>query len=59
MIIHDIDMTRRSIVEFLSISKRRWCVRKQIRLGATLVDLMFIEESKENKVVEQHLWKHR
>jgi len=54
MIIHDIDMTRRSIVEFLCISKRRWCVRKQIRLGATLIDLMFIEESKENKVVEQH-----
>jgi hypothetical protein len=54
MIIHDIDMTRRFVVEFLRISKRHWCVRKQIRLGVTLVDLMFIEKSKENKVVEQH-----
>jgi len=54
MIIHDINMTRKTVIEFLRISKRRWCVRKQIRLGTTLVDLIFIEELKENKVVEQH-----
>jgi len=52
MIIHDIDMTITFAIEFLHKSKRRWCVKVQIRPKVTLVDLMFIEESEEDKVVE-------
>ncbi len=34
--------------------KRSWCAREQIRLGATLLHLVFIERLEENEVVEQH-----
>jgi hypothetical protein len=35
-------------------SKRSWRARKQIGLGATSIDLVFIKELKEDEVVEQH-----
>jgi len=44
MKIQDIDTTRTSVVEFLCTSRRHWCARKQTKLGATLVDPMFIEK---------------
>jgi len=50
-IIHDIHRIRTYAIDFLHKSRRSWCVKDQIRLGATLVDLV-IEELKENKVVE-------
>jgi hypothetical protein len=46
--IHDIDTIGTSVVEFLCKNKRRWHAREQTRLGATLVDLVFI-----------NLWKHK
>jgi hypothetical protein len=36
-------------------SRRSWHVREHIRLGATLVDSIFIEELKEDEAMEQHL----
>jgi len=41
----------------LSKSKRRWHARKLIGLGATLIDLVCIKESEENKAKEQHFVK--
>ncbi len=52
MIIRDIYMTRRFAVEILRRSNKHWCVREQTKLRVTLVNPMFIEESKENKIVE-------
>ncbi len=54
MIIQDIDIFGTSAIEFLRRSKRHWRVREQIRLGVTLIDPVFIEDSEEDKVVEQH-----
>jgi hypothetical protein len=54
MIIHDINTTGTSAVEFLSRSKRHWRVRERTKPGATLVDLVFIEKLEEYEVVEQH-----
>ncbi len=51
-IIQDIDTTGTSIVEFLCRSRRHWWAKEQIGPGITSKDLMFIEESKEDKVVE-------
>jgi hypothetical protein len=42
------------VVEFLRRSRRHWHVKEQIGPRATLVDLMFIEELEEDKVMEQH-----
>jgi hypothetical protein len=53
-IIHDINTTGTSIVEFLHKSKRHWCAREQIGPRTTLVDPMFIEELEENETVEYH-----
>jgi hypothetical protein len=58
MIIQNIDIIGTFVVEFLRKSKRCWRAREQIGLGVTLIDLVFIEEMEEDKVVEQHLWKH-
>jgi hypothetical protein len=58
MIIQNIDIIGTFVVEFLRKSKRHWRAREQIGLGVTLIDLAFIEEMEEDKVVEQHLWKH-
>ncbi len=44
-IIQDIDSTRTSTIKFLCKSKRHWCAKEQTILGATLVDLVFIEKS--------------
>jgi hypothetical protein len=52
MIIHDIYNTITSTIEFLHKSISSWRARKQIGLGATLVDLVFIEGSKEDKAME-------
>jgi hypothetical protein len=52
MIIQDIDTIGTSIVEFLCRSKKRWCVKELIKTGATLVDLMFIEELEEDEAME-------
>jgi hypothetical protein len=52
-IIHDIHRIGTYAIDFLHKSRRSWCVKDQIRLGATLVDPV-IKELKENKVVEQH-----
>jgi hypothetical protein len=38
----------------LQRSIRSWCVREQTKLGTTLIDPMFIEESKEDEAMEQH-----
>jgi hypothetical protein len=57
MIIQDIDMIGTFVVEFLHGSKRHWCAKKQIGQGVTLVGSMFIEESEEDEVVEQHFVK--
>ncbi len=54
MIIHDIDTIGASIVEFLCRSRRCQRVREHTRPGATLVNLVFIEESKEDEVAKQH-----
>jgi hypothetical protein len=54
IIIHDIYEIGTSTVEFLHKSKRSWCAREQTKLGVTIVDLVFIEESKEDEDVEQH-----
>jgi len=51
-IIQDIDTIGISIVEFLCRSRRRWHAKERIGLGATLVDLMFIEESEDNEAME-------
>jgi hypothetical protein len=53
MIIHDIYTTRTFAIEFLCRSKRHWFAKEQTGPGATSVDLVFIEESKEDEVVEQ------
>ncbi len=45
MKIHDINIIATSIVEFLRRSKKCWCTREQIGLGATSIKLVFIEES--------------
>ncbi len=39
-------------VEFLDRNRRHWCAKEQIGPGATSIDLVFIEELKEDKVVE-------
>jgi hypothetical protein len=57
MIIHDIDTNITFVVEFLRGGKRCWCAKKQIGQGVTLVGLVFIEESEEDEVVEQHFVK--
>jgi hypothetical protein len=54
MIIHDINAISTFVVEFLRRNIRCWYVRKQMGLGATLVDLVFIKESKKGKAMEQH-----
>jgi hypothetical protein len=54
IIIQDINITRTFAVEFLCKSKRCWCARRQIGLGATSIDLVFIEESKDDEVLEHH-----
>jgi hypothetical protein len=54
MIIHDIGMIRTFVINFLHRSKKCWCVREQIKLGITLVDMVFIEELKEHEAMEQH-----
>ncbi len=53
MIIQDIYRTKTSKVEFLCKHKRDWSSSVQARPRATLVDLVNIEESKENESVEQ------
>ncbi len=54
MIIPNIDTTGTSTIEFLCKSKQHWHVREQTRLGATLIDLVYIEESEEDEVEEHH-----
>ncbi len=56
-IIQDIDLARKSTIEFLRKSKRCGHAREQIRLGATSIDLMYIEESEEDEVAEHHFLK--
>ncbi len=46
--------TQTFAVEFLHRSKGHWHPKEETRLGATLVDLVFIEKSEDDKVVEQH-----
>ncbi len=52
--IQDIDITGTSIVEFLQRSRKHWHAREQIGLKATSIDLVFIEYSEEDEVVQQH-----
>ncbi len=52
MIIQYINITRTYVVEFLCRSKRCWCVKEQIGPRATSIDVMFIEESQEDKAME-------
>jgi hypothetical protein len=54
MIIQDIDTIGKSEVDFLCKSKKCWLTREHKGPKATLVDSIFIEESKEDKVVEEH-----
>jgi len=54
MIIQDINTIKISVIGFLHKSKRHWCPKKQTRPRATSIDLMFIKESKDDKVMEQH-----
>ncbi len=53
-IIPKIDTIGTSAVEFLCRSRRHWHVREQTRLGATSMDLVFIEDSLEDEVEEHH-----
>jgi hypothetical protein len=52
MIIHDTDAIGTFVIDFLHRSGRHWCAKKQIRPGVTSIDLVFIEELKEDEVVE-------
>jgi hypothetical protein len=52
MIIHNIYRIVRFIVEFLRRSRRSWCVKEQIGLGATLIYLVFIEKSEKDETME-------
>jgi hypothetical protein len=54
MIIRNIYRTGTFVVEFLHKSRRSWHAKERTRLKATLVDLVFIEESEEDEAVEQH-----
>ncbi len=54
-IIHNIYRTKTLAIEFLCRSKRNWHAKEHIGLGVTLVDLVFIEESEEDKAMEQHV----
>jgi len=54
MIIQDIDLTKTFVVEFLCKSRQCWRARKQTGRGATSSNLVFIEESKEYEIEEQH-----
>jgi hypothetical protein len=56
MIIQDIDTTRTSIVELLGRSRWRWHARKKTRLGATLVNSVFIEVLEEDDI-KNAIWK--
>jgi hypothetical protein len=51
MIIQDIDTIATSKIEFWCKS-RHWHAKEQIGLGTTLVDLVCIEESKEEETKE-------
>jgi hypothetical protein len=51
-IIQNIDTTQTSLVEFLHRSKGCWHPKEETRLGATLIDLVFIEKSEDYKAVE-------
>jgi len=53
-IIQDINTTRTYVVEFLDISKRRWCPKEQLGPITASIDLMFIEELEDDEGVEQH-----
>ncbi len=54
-IIQDIDTIGKSHeVEFLCKSKKCWLTKEHKGPKATLVDSIFVEESKEDKVVEEH-----
>ncbi len=55
IIIQDINITRTFVVEFLHKSRQCWHARKQIGPKATLINLVCIEESKEDEVEENHL----
>jgi hypothetical protein len=52
MIIQNIDIIGTFEVEFLCRSIKHWCASEQIGPKATLIDLVFIEESEEDEVVE-------
>ncbi len=52
MIIHDIDMIITFVIKILHRSRKRWRAREQIRPRITLVDLVFIEESKKDEAME-------
>ncbi len=54
MIIQDIDTIGTSLVEIFRKSRQHWHAKKQTGPRVTLVDLVRIEESKENEVEEQH-----
>ncbi len=54
MIIQDINIIGTSAVEFLHRSEQCWCAKEHIRPGATLIDLVCIKESEEDKVEEHH-----
>jgi hypothetical protein len=53
-IIQDIDTIGTFVVEFLCKSKPRWRAKEQIGLGPTLINLVCIEELKEDEVEEHH-----
>ncbi len=53
-IIYNCDIIGTSTIEFLRKRKQHWHAREQIGLGATLIDLMCIEKSEEDKAEEQH-----
>jgi hypothetical protein len=52
-IIQDIYKFGTSIIKFLHKCKRSWSVSEQVGPWIISVDLMYIEELEENKVVEQ------
>jgi len=59
LIIYDIHRTGTFVVEFLHKRKRSWSASEQAGLGATLVNPVFIEESKEEKTWSSNLWRHK
>jgi hypothetical protein len=53
-IIQDIHTIGTFVVDFLHRSRQCWRAREQTRLGATSIDLVCIEESKEDEADKHH-----